>query len=112
MSEKPQSMLMLKENATVTICHSKTQNLPLVVHMADIVVAAVGKPKFITEDMIKEGAVVIDVGINRMADGKLCGDVDFDHVEKKGCLYNTCTWRSRPYDHYHVASKYADGSKR
>lgn len=76
-------MLMLKENATVTICHSKTQNLPLVVHMADIVVAAVGKPKFITEDMIKEGAVVIDVGINRMADGKLCGDVDFDHVEKK-----------------------------
>ncbi len=80
---KPQSMLMLKANATVTICHSKTQNLSSLVRMADIVIAAVGKPKFITEDMVKEGAVVIDVGINRMSDGKLCGDVNFDQVEKK-----------------------------
>ncbi len=80
---KPQSMLMLKANATVTICHSKTQNLSSLVRMADIVIAAVGKPKFITEDMVKEGAVVMDVGINRMSDGKLCGDVDFEQVEKK-----------------------------
>lgn len=80
---KPQSMLMLKANATVTICHSKTQNLSSLVRMADIVIAAIGKPKFITEDMVKEGAVVIDVGINRMSDGKLCGDVNFDQVEKK-----------------------------
>lgn len=78
---KPQAMLMLKENATVTICHSKTENLSEVTRSADIVVAAVGKPNFVTADMIKHGAVVIDVGINRDADGKLCGDVNFASVE-------------------------------
>lgn len=76
---KPMAMLMLKENATVTICHSHTKNLKDVVKNADVVVAAVGKPKFVTADMIKDGAAVIDVGINRMEDGKLCGDVDFEN---------------------------------
>lgn len=75
---KPQALLMLEKNATVTICHSKTQNLAEEVKRADIVVAAVGRPNFITGDMIKEGAVVVDVGINRLPDGKLCGDVDFE----------------------------------
>lgn len=74
---------LLSKNATVTICHSKTQNLAELVKQADIVVAAIGKPNFITGDMIKEGSVVIDVGINRMEDGKLIGDVKFDEAEPK-----------------------------
>lgn len=79
---KPMAMLMLHRNATVTICHSKTENLYKICKQADILVVAVGKPKFITSDFIKDGAVVIDVGINRV-DGKLCGDVDFDDVVDK-----------------------------
>ena len=80
---KPMAMLLLHENGTVTICHSKTENLTEICSKADILVAAVGKPKFVTADMVKEGAVVIDVGMNRDEDGKLCGDVDFDNVEPK-----------------------------
>lgn len=80
---KPMAMLMLKENATVTVCHSRTQNLAEITKQADILVAAVGRPKFVTPDMVKDGAVVLDVGINRMEDGKLCGDVDFDAVCEK-----------------------------
>ncbi|MBR4892702.1 MAG: bifunctional methylenetetrahydrofolate dehydrogenase/methenyltetrahydrofolate cyclohydrolase FolD [Clostridia bacterium] len=79
---KPQAMLMLHKNATVTICHSKTKDLAEVVKRADIVVAAVGVAKMVTKDMVKEGAVVIDVGMNRLPDGKLCGDVDFDGVSE------------------------------
>ena len=79
---KPMSMLMLKKNATVTVCHSKTKDLASVVKRADIVIAAAGKAKMITADMIKPGAVVIDVGINRGEDGKLCGDVDFENVKE------------------------------
>lgn len=75
---KPMAQLLLKENCTVTTAHSKTQNLPELCRGADILVAAVGKPKTVKADWIKEGAVVIDVGINRLEDGKLCGDVDFD----------------------------------
>ena len=78
---KPQAMLMLKENATVTICHSKTANLAEITKQADILVAAVGRENFVKSNMVKEGAVVIDVGINRNTDGKLCGDVDFASVE-------------------------------
>lgn len=85
---KPMSMLLLHKNATVTICHSRTKNLAEVVKCADIVVAAVGRAKFVTADMVKEGAVVIDVGINRMENGKLCGDVDFEAVAPK-CSYIT-----------------------
>lgn len=80
---KPMSMLLLHRNATVTICHSKTTNLADVCKTADIIVAAVGRASFVTEDMVKEGAVVIDVGMNRLDNGKLCGDVDFDSVSKK-----------------------------
>ena len=79
---KPQAMLMLHKNATVTICHSKTADLPSVTRQADILVAAVGRAGFVTADMVKSGAVVIDVGINRNEQGKLCGDVVFDDVSK------------------------------
>lgn len=78
---KPMGMLLLHENGTVTICHSKTQNLKDVTRRADILVAAVGIPKFVTADMVKPNAVVIDVGMNRDENGKLCGDVDYDAVE-------------------------------
>ena len=80
---KPQAMLLLHANATVTICHSKTVNLAEVTRRADILVVAVGKADFITGDMVKEDAVVIDVGMNRRADGKLTGDVDFESVSAK-----------------------------
>lgn len=77
---KPMSMLLLRENATVTVAHSRTKNLAEVTGRADILVVAVGKPKFITAEYVREGAVVIDVGIHRTAEGKLCGDVDYDAV--------------------------------
>ena len=83
---KPLSMMLLKENATVTICHSKTANLQSVSSDADILVAAIGKAKFVTEEFIKTGAVVIDVGINVDKEGKLCGDVDFETASKKASL--------------------------
>ncbi len=78
---KPMALLMLRENATVTVCHSKTKNLPEICRQADILIVAIGRPKMITAEYVKEGAVVIDVGIHRQEDGKLCGDVDFDQVE-------------------------------
>lgn len=84
---KPMAIMLLKENATVTVAHSKTQNLGELTLQADILVVAIGKAKFIKENMIKEGAVVIDVGMNRV-DGKLCGDVDFEAVKNK-CSYIT-----------------------
>ena len=74
---------MLAKNATVTICHSRTKNIHQITNNADILVAALGKPKYIKDTMVKEGAVVIDVGINRTEDGKLVGDVDFESVSKK-----------------------------
>ncbi len=80
---KPVAMLLLHRHATVTICHSRTKDLPSVAREADILIAAIGKPLFVTADMVKKGAVVIDVGINRLADGKLVGDVDFDRVKDR-----------------------------
>lgn len=77
---KPMAMLLMRENGTVTVCHSKTKNLKEIAKRADILVAAIGKPKFVDESYIKEGAVVIDVGIHRNQDNKLCGDVDFERV--------------------------------
>jgi len=77
---KPMALLMLRENATVTICHSRTKNLQEVTRRADILIVAIGKPRFVTKDYVKEGAVVIDVGIHRDENNKLCGDVDFDDV--------------------------------
>lgn len=79
---KPMAHLLLERNGTVTVCHSKTQNLSEITASADIIVAAIGKARFLTADMVKRGAVVIDVGINRNADGRLVGDVDFDEVSK------------------------------
>lgn len=79
---KPMAMLLLHRNGTVTICHSKTKDLKEICREADILVAAVGRPNFVTADMVKEGAVVIDVGMNRLENGKLCGDVDFEGVSK------------------------------
>ncbi|MDE5671596.1 MAG: bifunctional methylenetetrahydrofolate dehydrogenase/methenyltetrahydrofolate cyclohydrolase FolD [Eubacterium sp.] len=85
---KPMAMLLLHENATVEITHSRTRNLSEITAGADILVAAIGKAKFVTADMVKEGAVVIDVGMNRDENGKLCGDVDFEAVKDK-CSYIT-----------------------
>lgn len=85
---KPMSLLMLRENATVTVCHSKTVDLPKVTSQADILIVAIGKPQMITAEYVKEGAVVIDVGIHRPEGKKLCGDVDFDDVCDK-CSYIT-----------------------
>ena len=79
---KPMAIMLLNQNATVTICHSRTNNLSDICKQADILVCAVGKSKFITKDMVKEGAVVVDVGMNKDENGKLCGDVDFENVEK------------------------------
>lgn len=83
---KPMALLMLNKSGTVTVCHSKTKNLKEITKRADILVAAVGRANFVTADMVKEGAVVIDVGINRLDDGSLCGDVDFSDVEKKASM--------------------------
>lgn len=79
---KPVALLLLKENCTITVCHSKTANLSEITRQADILIAAIGKPKFVKADMVKDGAIVIDVGINRTENG-LCGDVDFDGVKDK-----------------------------
>lgn len=83
---KPMAMLLLHDNGTVTVTHSRTVNLKKYTKEADILVAAVGKPRFVKADMVKEGAVVVDVGIHRMDDGKLCGDVDFDKVKEKAAM--------------------------
>ena len=80
---KPMALLLLRENGTVTVCHSRTKDLKEVTKRADILIVAIGKLKFITAEYVKEGAVVIDVGIHRKEDGKLCGDVDFDSVAEK-----------------------------
>ena len=80
---KPVALLLMHANATVTVCHSRTKDLPAVCREADIVIAAIGRAQFVTGDMIKDGAIVIDVGINRLEDGRLVGDVDFEEAKKK-----------------------------
>jgi methylenetetrahydrofolate dehydrogenase (NADP+) / methenyltetrahydrofolate cyclohydrolase len=80
---KPAALLLMHRHATITVCHSRTRNIAAVCRQADILVVAMGKPRFVTIDMVKEGATVIDVGINRLPDGKLVGDVDFEGVERK-----------------------------
>lgn len=85
---KPMAMLLLNADATVTVCHSKTRNLSEICSKADILVAAIGRAKFVTADFVKDGAVVIDVGMNRDENGKLCGDVDYENVKEK-CSYIT-----------------------
>ena len=85
---RPMAEVMINSDATVTLCHSKTNNLKDITKNADILVVAIGKAKLITSDMVKDGVVVVDVGINRLEDGSLCGDVDFDGVSSK-CSYIT-----------------------
>ena len=80
---KPMIQCMLNKNATVTVCHSRTQNIGEITQKADVIISAIGKPKFLKEDMVKAGSVVIDVGINRLEDGSIVGDVDFEAVSKK-----------------------------
>ena len=80
---KPMIQCMLNKNSTVTVCHSKTKNIEEITKRADILISAIGKPKFVKSNMVKEGAVVIDVGINRNEDGTICGDVDFEEVKEK-----------------------------
>jgi methylenetetrahydrofolate dehydrogenase (NADP+)/methenyltetrahydrofolate cyclohydrolase len=83
---KPMALLLTERNGTVTLCHSRTRDLAAITREADILVVAIGKPEFLTADMVKDGAVVVDVGINRLPDGKLVGDVKFDEVEKKASM--------------------------
>lgn len=83
---KPMAVMLLSQGATVTVCHSQTKDLAFHTRRADLVVAAVGRPKFVTGDMLKPGAIVVDVGINRLPDGKLCGDVDFDSAKEVASL--------------------------
>jgi methylenetetrahydrofolate dehydrogenase (NADP+)/methenyltetrahydrofolate cyclohydrolase len=80
---KPVALMLIQESATVTVCHSKTRDLGEVCRRADVLVVAIGRPKFITADMVRPGAVVIDVGVNRLLDGKLCGDVDYEPLAQK-----------------------------
>ncbi len=80
---RPLSQMLINENATVTLCHSKTKNLSEITKTADILISAVGKPNLVTENMVKDGVVIIDVGMNRLENGKLCGDVDFENVKDK-----------------------------
>ena len=104
---KPMAMLLLHQNGTVTICHSRTKNLHgSLPARRTFWCAAVGKADFVTADMVKEGAVVIDVGMNRDENGKLCGDVDFAAVEPKASLYHPGARRRGAHDHRHAAEKY------
>lgn len=100
---KPMSILLLRENGTVTITHSRTKDLKEVTGRADILVVAIGKPKFITADYVKEGAVVIDVGMHRNEENKLCGDVDFDDIKDKVSAITPVPGWSWSYD-----NRYAD----
>ena len=115
---KPQAMLLLRENATVTICHSKTVDLPDVCKRADILVAAIGKAEFVTKNFVKKGAIVIDVGINYTNEGKLVGDVKFDEVSKVAGWISPVPGGSGPmtvtmlmYNTYRAAVKLAVGKK-
>ncbi len=105
-SGKPMAMMLLAANATVTITHSGTADLAAMTRQADIVVAAVGKRNVLTADMLKPGAVVIDVGMNRNDEGKLCGDVDFDGCKEVAGYITPVPGGGRPDDHYHVAGQH------
>ena len=96
----------MHSNATVTVCHSRTKDLPSVCREADIMVAAIGRAHFVTRDMIKEGAIVIDVGINRLADGRLVGDVDFEAAREKAGWITPVPGGRRPHDYRHAPTKH------
>ena len=98
--------MLLQRHATVTICHSKTKDLPAVCREAELLLVAIGKAKFVTADMVREGAVVIDVGTNKLPDGKLCGDVDFELGQSEGRLDQSRSGRGRSHDDCNVAGQY------
>jgi methylenetetrahydrofolate dehydrogenase (NADP+)/methenyltetrahydrofolate cyclohydrolase len=108
---KPMALMLLQKDATVTVCHSRTADLKAQTLQADVIVAAVGKRNVLTADMVKPGAVVIDVGMNRNDEGKLCGDVDFRGREKRGRLDHPCARRGGAHDHHHAAGQHP-GSRR
>ena len=108
---KPMALMLLQKNATVTICTSKTVDLEKFTRDADILVVAVGKAKMITGDMIKPGAAVIDVGMNRLPTGKLCGDVDFDTAKEVASWITPVPGGVGPMDHYHAGSEYGKRSR-
>lgn len=97
------ALLLLNADATVTVCHSKTRGIREICRCADILISAVGKPKFVTADMVKEGAVVIDVGMNRSESGKLCGDVDYENVKDKTSYITPGAGRRGTDDDYDAA---------
>lgn len=103
---KPMFQCLLNKNATVTICHSKTKDLSQFTKNADILVCAIGKSKYITADMVKEGSIIIDVGINRQEDGKIFGDVDFENVSRKVEYITPVPGRNRTYDYSNAYNKY------
>ena len=103
---KPMALLLLAANGTVTVCHSRTVGLADLTREADILVSAVGRPNFITADMVRPGAVVIDVGMNRDASGKLVGDVDFPSVAPLCSFITPCPRRCRSHDHHHAPPKH------
>ena len=103
---KPVAMLLLHQHATVTMCHSRTKDLPAVCREADILVAAIGKPRFVTGEMVKDGAIVLDVGINRLDDGRLVGDVDFEPVRERAGWISPVPGRRRSHDHCDVVGEY------
>jgi methylenetetrahydrofolate dehydrogenase (NADP+)/methenyltetrahydrofolate cyclohydrolase len=105
---KPMALMLLQQDATVTVCHSRTRDLKAQTLQADVIVAAVGKRNVLTADMVKPGAVVIDVGMNRNEAGKLCGDVDFEGV-KKSPAGSPRARRRRPHDHRHAAGQHPRG---
>ena len=106
---KPLAQLLLDRNATVTVCHSRTRDLGSITSRADIVCVAIGKAKFLKADMVKEGAVVIDVGMDRDENGKLCGDVDFAEVAPKCSYITPRPRRSRTDDSHHAPAKHSHG---
>ena len=106
---KPVAALLIAQNATVTLCHSHTRDLRSLVRSADIVIAAVGKPGLVVGDWIKPGATVIDVGINRLPDGRLVGDVDFEGARQRAAAITPVPGGVGPPDHRHAAAQHAGG---
>lgn len=108
---KPLSQCLLNKDATVTICHSKTKNIEEITKKADILISTIGKPKYVTENMVKQGAVVIDVGINRLETGEIVGDVDFKQVQKKASYITPVPGRSRTNDNSNATTQCSNSNR-
>ncbi len=108
---KPLAQCLLNKDATVTICHSKTKNVEEITKKADILISAIGKPKYVTENMVKQGAVVIDVGINRLETGEIVGDVDYEKVQEKASYITPVPGRSRTNDNSNVTKQFSNSNR-